>query len=90
MTHRERFLTAIHHEEPDRVPISAWYTPEAERKMLRYLGAHSDRLETYKASGGALPILVGHDFLISWLGPCTGYYLRPDRTYTDEWGIGWQ
>lgn len=90
MTHRERFLTAIHHEEPDQVPICAWYTPEAERKMLRHLGVDSDRLETYKASGGALPVLMGHDFLISWLGPCTGYYLRPDRTYTDEWGIGWQ
>ena len=31
-----------------------------------------------------------HDFLISWVGPCTGYYARPDRQYTDEWGIGWQ
>jgi uroporphyrinogen decarboxylase len=31
-----------------------------------------------------------HDFLISWIGPCTGYYARPDREYTDEWGIGWK
>jgi len=38
MTHKERFITAINHEEPDRVPIDVWYTPEAERKMLEHLG----------------------------------------------------
>lgn len=81
---------AVNHEEPDRVPVCAWYTPEAERRMLRHLNVDSDRTETYQAAGGPLPILMGHDFLISWMGPCTGYYLRPDREYTDEWGIGWK
>jgi uroporphyrinogen decarboxylase len=90
MTHKERLLTALDHQEPDRVPVCAWYTPEAERKMLRYLGVDSDRTETYRDAGGPLPILMEHDFLISWMGPCTGYYLRPDREYTDEWGIGWK
>ena len=42
MTHKERLLTAINHEEPDRVPICAWYTPEAEQKLLRHLGVESD------------------------------------------------
>ncbi len=90
MTHRERFLTAINHQEPDRVPICAWYTPEAERRMLRHLGVNSEQTETYNAAGGPLPILMDHDFLITWMGPCTGYYSRPDREYTDEWGIGWK
>ena len=90
MTHKERLLTAIHHEEPDRVPLCAWYTPEAEKKVLRHLGIDSDRTETYHAAGGPLPVLMEHDFLISWMGPCTGYYARPDREYTDEWGIGWK
>jgi uroporphyrinogen decarboxylase len=90
MTHKERLLTALNHLEPDRVPICAWYTPEAEKKMLRHLGVDSDQVETYKASGAPLPILMDHDFLISWMGPCTGYYSRPDREYADEWGIGWK
>ena len=90
MTHKERLLTAINHQEPDRVPICAWYTPEAELKMLRHLGIDSEQTETYKAAGGPLPILMDHDFLISWVGPCTGYYARPDLEYTDEWGIGWK
>jgi len=90
VTHKERLLTAINHQEPDRVPICAWYTPEAERRLLRHLGVASDQTETYHAAGGPLPVLMDHDFLISWMGPCTGYYLRPDREYTDEWGIGWK
>ncbi len=90
MTHKERLLTALDHKEPDRVPICAWYTPEAEMRMLRHLGVSSQETETYKATGGALPVLMEHDFLISWVGPCTGYYARPDKEYTDEWGIGWK
>ncbi|MCC6862665.1 MAG: hypothetical protein IT158_29090 [Bryobacterales bacterium] len=90
MTHRERLLTAINHQEPDRVPICAWYTPEAERRMLRHLGVTSGATETYKAAGGPLPLLMDHDFLISWMGPCTGYYSSSEEEYTDEWGIGWK
>jgi uroporphyrinogen decarboxylase len=90
MTHKERFLTAINHQEPDRVPLCAWYTPEAEKAMLRHLGVESDQTETYQAAGGPLPILMDHDFLISWVGPCTSYYSNPAEEYTDEWGIGWK
>lgn len=90
MTHKQRLLAAINHEEPDRVPLCAWYTPEAERMMLRHLGADSDATETYKAAGGALPILMDHDFLISWIGPCTSYYADAHEEYTDEWGITWK
>ena len=90
MTHKERLLTAINHEEPDRVPLCAWYTPEAEKKLLHHLGIESEQTETYKAAGGPLPILMDHDFLISWIGPCTSYYSDPAEEYTDEWGIGWK
>ena len=73
MNHKARLLMAINHEEPDRVPLCAWYTPDAEKAVLRYLGVESDQTETYKAAGGPLPILMDHDFLISWVGPCTSY-----------------
>ncbi|MFN8006054.1 MAG: hypothetical protein U0V70_03285 [Terriglobia bacterium] len=65
MKHKERLLTAINHEEPDRVPLCAWYTPEAEKRLLRHLGVDSTETETYKSAGGPLPILMDHDFLIS-------------------------
>ncbi len=90
MTHKERLLASINHEEPDRVPICVWYTPEAEQKVLRHLGVNSTQTETYKAAGGPLPILMDHDFLISWVGPCTSFYADPSEEYTDEWGIRWR
>ena len=52
MTHKERFLMAINHEEPDRVPIDVWYTPEAEKKLLKYLGEDTENLSLYAADGG--------------------------------------
>jgi len=90
MTHKERFLTAINHEEPDRVPIDVWYTPEAERKLLSYLGEDTEKLSLYAADGGYLPHLMGHDFLITWIGPCTSYYMIDEPEYYDEWGIKWR
>ena len=90
MNHKERLLTAINHEEPDRVPLCAWYTPEAEKTVLRHFGVESDQTMMYNDIGGPLPILMDHDFLISWVGPCTGYYADPAEEYTDEWGIGWK
>lgn len=90
MSHKERLLAAINHEEPDRVPLCAWYTPEAEKMLLRHLGVNSDATETYKAAGDPLPILMDHDFLISWIGPCTSYYSNANEEYVDEWGITWK
>ncbi len=90
MTHKQRTLAAINHEEPDRVPICVWYTPEAEKNLLAHLGLDTSQTETYKSSGGILPLEMGHDFLIAWIGPCTGYYAQETPEYFDKWGIGWK
>jgi len=90
MTHKERFLMAINHEEPDRVPLDAWYTPEMEKKILKYLGQDTSKLSLYADDGGLLPHLMDHDFLITWIGPCTSYYLEDSCEYYDEWGIKWK
>ncbi len=90
MTHKERLLMAINHEEPDRVPIDVWYTPEAEKKVLKHLGEDTEKLSLYAADGGYLPHLMDHDLLITWIGPCTSYYLEDTPEYYDEWGIGWR
>ena len=86
MTHKERLMMALNHEEPDRVPICAWYTPEAESRVRRH------RAADFGEAARKLPmdVLMDHDLVLCWLGPCTGYYMRPDREYNDEWGIGWK
>ena len=38
MTSRERAEKAIRHEEPDRIPIDIWVTPEIRRRMMDYWG----------------------------------------------------
>ena len=55
MTHKERLLTVVNREEPDRVPICAFFTPEVERKLLQRLGADSQEVSTYEAVGGRFP-----------------------------------
>ncbi len=38
MNHKERVLTALNHEEPDRVPVFYWAVPEFTEKMMKELG----------------------------------------------------
>ncbi len=90
MTHKERTLAAINHQEPDCVPICAWYTPEAEKNLLAHLGLDTSQIGIYQAGVGALEIKMDHDFLITWIGPCTSYYAQESSEYSDEWGIGWK
>ena len=98
MTHRERFLMAINHEEPDRVPIDIWFTPEAENQLLAYLGKDSKKaalINEYSAShgtsgSGIIPHLLDYDFITTWHGPATGYYMSSAPEYYDEWGVKWR
>ena len=45
MTPRERWLAVLTHQQPDRVPMDYWATPEATAKLIKYLGLshQSDR-----------------------------------------------
>ena len=91
MTSRERVLTALHHEEPDRVPIQVDFTPEAARKMADYLRLKDVTAEAYSGKESELPLLLEHDLLVAWHGIATSYYLHPDQEeYTCEWGVKWR
>jgi len=37
MNSRERILTTLNHEEPDKVPIDSWITPEIAEVLVRDL-----------------------------------------------------
>lgn len=87
MTSRERVLTTLNHEEPDRVPFIAGYTPEAAETLLRYL--REKRSPDLKAED--IPLAMGHDLLVADHGVGTSYYAEKDvDCYTCEWGIGWK
>ena len=90
MTHKERVLTALRREEPDRVPIHVTYTPEAEKSMAKEVGLTAEKLETYKGAGSDVGLALGHDLLLTWQGIATSFYAQESQTYTCEWGITWR
>ena len=90
MNSRERVLTALNHEEPDRVPIQADFTPEAAHLVSEHLKLENTTAEAYSGKVSELPLILGHDMLVAWHGIATSYYLHEDRDeYTCEWGIKW-
>ncbi len=93
MNHKQRLLMAVNHQEPDRVPIDVWYTPEMKQKMTYYL-VNEGRLNKSGTENKGEPdpvfLDLDHDMLITTIGPCSGYYLEDSNYYTDEWGIGFR
>ena len=91
MTHRERVLTALNHEEPDRCPMEVAFTPEfrarlrTEERILdfeRRSGLSDDDSFFFERALGQDVLLV----LVGWAGS----YYQDDKDYTDEWGVGWR
>jgi len=78
MNSRERVLTALAHQQPDRVPVNYYATRELEAKLLERLSARNPE---------ALLALLGVD-LRYVRPPYTGRTLRAwdDGRYEDMWG----
>jgi uroporphyrinogen decarboxylase len=83
-------MTALHHEEPDRIPIQVDFTPEAAATLSRHLQLRSTTAEAYSGKVSDLPLIMNHDLLVAWHGIATSYYLVEDPVYTCEWGITWE
>jgi uroporphyrinogen decarboxylase len=75
MTPRERWLTLLQHQKPDRIPMDYWGTPEVTDKLMKHLGT-----ATFKD----LVVKLKLDFRVG-VGPIyAGPSLPPD---TDPFGI---
>ena len=91
MKQRERVLTALNHEKPDRAPFQATFTPEFAARLRAELGLagelthdpHSGRWNGYE-----LEKATGQDALQCSIGWVTSYY-QDTADYTDEWGVKW-
>jgi uroporphyrinogen decarboxylase len=90
MNSKQRVLTALNHEEPDRVPLQVDFTPEAAEKLSGAVELGDQTIEAYSGKISDLPLVMGHDLLVGWHGIATSYYLHPEQeSYTCEWGIRW-
>ncbi len=95
MRHRERVLTALHHESPDRCPMQISFTPEFAERLkadlrLRGRGIHNPHGggNTYELERG-----LDQDMLLTSVGWVNGYYApgyQDVESYTDEWGVVWK
>lgn len=75
MTPRERWLTVLNREKPDRIPMDFWSTPEVIKKLIDHLGC-----ETYEDALKSLHIDFVARTAPKYIGPAL-----PSRT--DVFGI---
>lgn len=80
MTGKERALTALRHEEPDRVPVDYWATREADANLCSALGL-ADRQQILDHFGVDFHYIAGP----AYIGPP----LRrlDEQTDCDIWGV---
>ena len=90
MKHRDRVLTALGHEAPDRCPLQVSFTPEFAERLRKHL--RLDDSKSHNPHGGGntyqLERALDEDMLITSVCWANSYY-QPQKRYTDEWGVGW-
>jgi uroporphyrinogen decarboxylase len=102
MTHRERVLAALSHQQPDRVPIDLGTTPvtgiaaKTYDRLIAYLGLDLGPTEIYDRAGQIATVdpVILELLDIDTRGikpgmPESGPYLESvdENAYTDEWGL---
>ena len=90
MKHRDRVLTALNHELPDRCPMQVGFTPEFAVRLRKELGL--DGRKEHNPHGGGntyqLERALDEDLLMTSVCWANAYY-QADHDYVDEWGVGW-
>ena len=88
---RDRVLTALNHEAPDRCPMQVSFTPEFAGRLRADLQLKGKGLHNPHGGGNTYELerALGEDMLLTSVGWANSYY-QEDGAYTDEWGIGWK
>lgn len=91
MKPRERVLTALSHELPDRCPMQVSFTPEFAERLKSDLGIKGRKVHNPHGGGNTYELerALDEDLLQTSVGWANSYY-QPGDQYTDEWGISWR
>lgn len=91
MKPRERVLTALQHETPDRCPMQVSFTPEFAQRLSKELGLEDGKLHNPHGGGNTYELerALGEDMLLTSVGWANSYY-QDEREHVDDWGIGWR
>ena len=90
MTPKERVLTTLGHNEPDRVPRLSSFTPEFANRLRKYFKMDKDLFNPHGGVEHDLELKLGNDILLTSQGWANSYYKSLEEDYTDEWGISWK
>ncbi len=80
MSHRQRAMMAVKHQEPDRVPIDNWMVPEIQKRAMEYYGC-----DTYEELQRFLGVDFRNNYGPSYVG--LSFKKFPDGTVEDLWGV---
>ncbi len=91
MKHRDRVLTALNHETPDRCPMQISFTPEFASRLKADLKMGGGTLHNPHGGGNTYELerALDEDLLLTSVGWANSYY-QEAADYFDEWGIGWK
>src|SRR5271157_686080 len=95
MNHRERVLTALNHQEPDRCPMQVSFTPEFAAHLEADMRLKGQGLHNPHGGGNTygLERALDQDMLLTSVGWVNGYYqngYQDMESYLDEWGVTWR
>ncbi len=90
MKARERVQMALNHEEPDRCPMQASFTPEFAARLRADMEIQGQQVHNPHGGGNTYQLerALGEDLLLTSVGWANSYYMD-DKAYVDEWGVGW-
>jgi uroporphyrinogen decarboxylase len=91
MKHRDRVLTALSHEIPDRCPMQISFTPEFASRLSREMELAGDKIHNPHGGGNTYELErhLDEDMLLTSVGWANSYY-QDAVEYIDEWGVGWR
>ena len=91
LSHRERVLTAINNELPDRCPMQICYTPEFNKRLRSYYEVRGHKFIPEPAGeiNTELEFLSDQDMLLAWIGWTdeTKVDYVPGQEFYDKWGV---
>ncbi len=95
MKHRERVLTALNHEKPDRCPMQISFTPEFAAQLEADMKLKGQGLHNPHGGGNTYELerALDEDMLLTSVGWVNGYYqdgYQNVDSYQDEWGVTWR
>jgi uroporphyrinogen decarboxylase len=79
ITSRERVLTALNHQQPDRTPIFASFVPEISEQLRSAFGIREADLD----------VALGNDMVKTCVGLELSFYGGARPEYACPWGIRW-